>query len=598
MIANLYRPRASGKGERGSLKTPEPWVWCGLALLSTFLPFALNWGVIGVADFDQFATFAQIALWWHQLGDYSVTWNPFMCGGATLVGNPQIPLFHPNILLYWLFGPVNGLGLSFLPWMAAGFWGMWKLAESYDLQRAPAAWIATAWAVNGFFIGQLGSMHVLFSAFYLLPALFLVNRSIALRCDMRAVAALPFLIALATFFNHDFIAYSSPFVLAHFLLEAWTQRREPLLTRKLVLYGLGVVLAVGMLGMFLLPNLAWSYEFPRFEAGEFENPLSFLQMLISPIAALKFTHRHSQFERYYVIGPVLFIIFVIGLWRRVFLRRNLMPLVIVAVLAFATAIGSLHPLHLPTVTPFDLVRKFIPAYQAIRVPSRFFINAIPAILLVTGLAWQQMIDKGRWSRRVRIWVAVGALAPLLLFNFGYLQFSLFSVQRGVYRPQPAQPAGDFKWAAPGHKFRMMSVLEPNVGILDCYHALDIPQAKDLKAEHGFVLSADPGVTVERINWGEIVVHTSVPTTVRFNFNHHRDWRVTATDGTAKIVSKNDQPLALTISRGTFARLRYEVPEWALGIKVSLAATALALLYAAACVVGWRRAMPREEGSAA
>jgi len=29
---------------------PGPWPWCGLALLSTFLPFALNWGVIGVAE--------------------------------------------------------------------------------------------------------------------------------------------------------------------------------------------------------------------------------------------------------------------------------------------------------------------------------------------------------------------------------------------------------------------------------------------------------------------------------------------------------------------------------------------------------------------
>ena len=142
---------------------PGPWTWFALAATATFLPFLLNWGVIGVADFDQFATFNQIALWWHALGDYRVAWDPFLCGGATLVGTPQVPLFHPNMLLYRLLGPVNGLGASFLPWMLGGFWGMWKLAQQYGLRRIPAAWIATAFVVNGFFTGQLGSMHVMYS---------------------------------------------------------------------------------------------------------------------------------------------------------------------------------------------------------------------------------------------------------------------------------------------------------------------------------------------------------------------------------------------------------------------------------------------------
>jgi len=37
-------------------------VWFGVVLFSTALPFLLNWNTIGVADYDQFATFNQIAL--------------------------------------------------------------------------------------------------------------------------------------------------------------------------------------------------------------------------------------------------------------------------------------------------------------------------------------------------------------------------------------------------------------------------------------------------------------------------------------------------------------------------------------------------------
>ena len=166
----------------------HPAVLCGLALVSYLLPFVHHWGAVGRFDFDQYATFNRIALWWHTLGDPSTTWNPFMCGGATLVGNPQIPLYHPNIVVYGLFGPVNGLVVSIIPWGAFGFWGMWKLGRKHGLGRDVAGWIATAWVLNGFFIGQLGNMHAQYTAFFTLPVLFWLNERIAERADRWAMA--------------------------------------------------------------------------------------------------------------------------------------------------------------------------------------------------------------------------------------------------------------------------------------------------------------------------------------------------------------------------------------------------------------------------
>jgi hypothetical protein len=578
--------------EQDPNRTPEgparPILWCGAALLSTLLPFILNWGIVGVADFDQFATFNQIALWWHALGDRAVSWNPFMCGGSTLVGNPQVPLFHPNMPLYWLFGPVNGLGMSFLPWGVAGFWGMWKLGRVYGLRRRTATWVAAAWLVNGFFVGQLGSMHVLYSAFYLLPLLFVLNRAIARNGDFRALAAMPFMLVLPSLYNHHFLAYGFPFVVGHFVFEAWASRREPRLVPKVALYGLSVVLAVSMLSLFLLPNLSWNSEFPRFKAGEFEPPLSLIQMLFFPYPIIPFELQHDQFERYYTIGPVLFVLFLVGLRRRIFLRPGLGPLVALSLVAFLTAIGSLEPFDLPPIMPFDVLRQVVPVYRSIRVPSRFFINAMPAILLVTGIAWQQLLDEGRWSDARRRWILVGAMVPLLLFNFGYIQFSLFSEERGVDRPQPAEQAADFRWGPTGYTFEMTRILEPNVGILDCYEALEVPEAKGLLAEHGFLLSTDPSVEVQRLNWGEFVVRASAPTTVRFNFNHHRGWRVVQTDGSVQIVSENRKPFELALSEGSFARVQYKVPAWALGVKITLIALALALAFAAMCLFASRR----------
>jgi hypothetical protein len=567
---------------------PKPFVWFVAVLLSTALPFLLHWDSIGVADYDQFATFNQIALWWHSLGDYGVSWNPYLCGGATLVGNPQIPLFHPNMIFYRLFGAGNGLGMVLIPWMAGGFWSMWKFGRVYGLRPKPAGWIAVAWAVNGYFIGQLGSMHVMYAPYYLLPAFFLVNRAIARDGNWRALAVVPFMFTFPSFYNHHFLAYGFGFVLAHFLFEAFAARRERGIVLKVGLYLVAVAIAIGSLAMFMLPNLSWLSEFPRLMPASFEPPLSLIQMLFFPVPLIEFDLPNDQFERYYTLGPVLFILFLVSLRRRVFRRPGLGPLLLVGIAAFGFALGTLVASGGPPILPFDALRKLVPVYRSIQVPSRFFINAIPIILLMTGLVWQDLIDEGRWSAARSRWILGFALVPLILFNFGYFQFSLFSQERSTDRHLAAEPAGPFEWGPPGYEFRMMRILEPNVGVLDCYEALEVPQAEDLRAEHGFVLDGGPTVEVERANWGEFLLRAESPASVRFNFNHHRGWRVIDTDGTVDVVSSNREPFAVTMSEGTYARFRYEVPSWALGVKVTLGALAVAFLFAIGCLAVARR----------
>ena len=207
---------------------------------------------------------------------------------------------------------------------------------------------------------------------------------------------------------------------------------------------------------------------------------------------------------------------------------------------------------------------------------------------MTGLAWQDFIDERRWSETRSKWILGLALVPLILFNFGYLQFSLFSFERSVDRHLEAEPAGEFAWGPLGYEFRMMRILEPNVGVLDCYEALEVPQAAALRPEHGFVLDGDPSAEVARQSWGEFELRAEAPATVRFNFNHHGGWRLVDTDGAAQVISESREPFAVRVSEGTYARFRYEVPAWPRGIKVTLGAFALALLFAIGCLVLGRR----------
>ena len=575
----------------------RPAVLVSVALLSTLIPFLLNWNTVGVADFDQFATFNQIALWWHALGDYTVTWDPFLCGGATLVGNPQVPLFHPNLPLFWLFGPVNGLGLSFIPWAIVGFVGMLLLARDSGLGRASSAWVAVAWVLNGFFIGQLGSMHAQYTAFYLVPLLFLLNIRIARDGYWGALAALPFTLVLPCLYNHHFLAYAFPFVVGHFLVELIVRPIDRSVVRKAGLYFVAIGLTLGMLALFMLPSLAWNAEFPRFKSGEFEPPLNLVQMLLLPIQIIPFDVKHDMFERYYTLGPVLFAILVAALVRGGARRRSIRGMLIVTVVAFVTAIGSFEPLGWPTVSLFDFLRGYVPGYQAIRVPSRFFINGIPALLLLIGFEWQRRAEN--WSPGRRASVAAAALVPLWIFNFAYLQFSLFSQERAVYRPQPAAMSSNFSWAEPGFRFRMMRKIAPDVGVLDCYEALEVPKAAALDVARGFVLAADFEPRIERVHWGQFVLTAPAAMSgeIAFNFNHHRGWQVEeVVGGSAEVVSSDRQPLTLRLEAATRVRLVYVTPIWFTGVRVSLIALVLAGLYAIGCLLMMRRQAHSSSGS--
>ncbi len=575
---------------------PSPAVLLGFSLLSTLIPFLLNWGVVGVADFDQFAAFNQIALWWHELGDRSVTWDPFLCGGATLVGNPQVPLYHVNLPVYWLFGPVNGLGMSFIPWAIVGFTGMFRLARYFGLEQSVAGWVAAAWILNGYFVGQLGSMHVMYTAFHLVPWIFYLNIHLARHGSWRAAGALPFVLGVGGLYNHHFLAYGFPFAVGHFLVECLLARREPGLIRKVTVHMVGVILSLGMIAVFFVPSFAWNSQYPRFKAGEFEPPLNLIQMLFLPVQVVPFEVEHDMFERYYTLGPLLFVFLVLGIVHREWMRPQLRGVVIVCVVAFLTAVGSLAPLGLPEVAPFDLIRRFVPGYQAIRVPSRFFINGLPAILLVVGFEWQRRFRTGNWSVARQLLVLAATLGPLWLFNFSYFEFSLFSEERARDRVRPAHMSDEFHWAEPGFRFRMMQKLEPNVGVLDCYEALEVPKAKTLDPGQGFVLDATIPHRVERISWGEMIVRINAADTstaasgrVRFNFNHHRGWQVVTTDGTVTIVSKDRMPLTLELEGASFAHLKYVDPSWRWGAQISFVALGLSLLFLATCLLADGRA---------
>lgn len=600
-------------------------LWGAAAVLGTFLPFVLHWGQVGSSDFDQFAAFHQIALWWHQLGDWTVTWNPFLCGGATLVGNPQVPLLHPNLLFSAIFGPVNGLGVSFAAWMVVGFVGMRWLAAEHGLSELVAAWVATAWVVNGFFVAHLGNLHGTFWAFFALPLVALLHRRIAHDGSPRALAAYPFLLATLGLYNFQFVAYAFPLIGLHFAFElveagAAGHGLRAVLRRGLG-FGLALGLTLGMMGVYLLPALSWSRDFPRYMPPETVHPIDLLQMLVLPVPLVQFDRDHRAHEYMLTVGPV-WVGFALWGARRAWSGRDgaggaprarpeaARSLVVLTGLAFLTALGSLEGFGLPAVGPFDALRQ-LPGYQAIRAPARFMIHGVMGLLIVAGFGWDRWLER-RPSRRATTAMVLLALVPLLGVNFWYFQWKLYRSIEGHQERKLAFVADDFSWAPPGRGRQMYAALEPNVGVLDCYDALQTPEAPELRHDVGFAFAGGLPVQVDRISWGEFTI--TVPSTdptmeprtgprtdtatgaavVRFNFNHHPGWTVTASEplGAARVASGFGGPLEVHLEPGaTFARIRHHDPSWSLGLALSLVSWLVAAALAARYLWARRASRP-------
>ncbi len=574
--------RGSEVGRRGAL-------WGAVVVaVATYLPFLLHWNVIGSSDFDQFATFNRIALWWHELGDPSVTWNPFLCGGATLVGNPQIPLLHPNLLVYAVFGPVNGLGAAFVPWVLLGYFSMRALARQVELRPDIATAVAVAWTVNGFFVAHIGSMHASFFAFWALPTLAWMHGRYARTGSERVLAAYPFVLGVLALYNFQFIAYGIPFIALHAVLEVLHVSPRPRAAGRLLAVAVAVAVGLAMTGVSLIPALAWNRDYPRFMAPQFVHPLDLVQMVVLPVAIFDFPRDHRAHEYMLTLGPGLVALAVVGAAKGGLRASALRPILIITAVAFATAVGTFRGMGLPAIGPFDLLRGYAPGYQAVRVPARFLVHGLLGVLLLAGFGWQAWGPPAR-PRRVLIWAL--AVAPLVGLAFGYYQWKLYRKTEGHERPMGASLADDFRWAPLGSRRQGYGVLRPNVGILDCYDALEIPQASELRAAHGMVLESDVPVSLERLSWGELVIRAATPAPegamVHLNFNHHRHWTLVERPSEASIVSEEREPLALRFSAGgSVAHLRYVDPSWTFGVNTSVAA----LLTAAGsgCWLLWRR----------
>lgn len=86
-------------------------------------------------------------------------WNPFVGGGFTLVGHPQVRAFNPSFAVILAFGTIAGVKICILLYLLVGQWGSFALARAEGLSRTAAFLAAIVFSLSGWYAQHIAHGH-------------------------------------------------------------------------------------------------------------------------------------------------------------------------------------------------------------------------------------------------------------------------------------------------------------------------------------------------------------------------------------------------------------------------------------------------------
>jgi hypothetical protein len=523
-------------------------------------------------------------------------WNPYYCGGAPHLANPQSSPLSPLTPLILMFGMPIGYRLGYTAGLLTALLAMRAYARTLGLSEVASAVAGAGFGVCGALAQHMGGGHWSWMGFALHP---LLLRSLLLATRGRRAHVAWGAVTLAVIVYHSPIY---PMALGFVMLGFYalylgidgaprSLSRVGHALRPIGWAGAIAALGLALGGLRILPMAEFVAAHPRaVNDWDFTWPRELVETY-----AVRHTERvfgaHQyvwpEFGNYF--GWIGVTLMLAGLAVVVARRRALWPLVASAATFAVFQLGNLVPM------PWWLL-KHLPIYQNLRVPSRFtvIVGVFFCALIAVAVDEWGAPALGRWrslAARRRI-LGVAALAAALAYlcdaaSFNRLQFL---PTLGAAPPTEA-PAPEFH-QVPGDRGRMLVYPRANLGTLSCFEEtpLDIsPRLRgDLPADE-YLAEPDAG-TLRRLSWSPnrivLDVDAKRATTVLVNQNFGVGWRA---EGAALVAGGDGGLLAARVAPGRHTVTFRYLPRTVIAGGV---VSALALLVTAAIVAAERRARRR------
>jgi len=571
-----------------------------------------NWGI---QDWDQH-------LFYHAVPRYTLLryhqfpfWNPWYCGGAPLLANPQSRFLSPTYLCVLLLGAVRGIKVEILLHLVIGLAGTYRLARGFGTSRCGSVLSASLFVFNSSFALNLTVGMTWFLSTAYLPWAFHFYRRATV--DLRWSAASGLSLALVFLGGGIYplviaLLFLSAYALFSFALERSRTRRAllALLLSVLFAFSLSAVKAIPAL-MYLKgrPRLiddysGYSLSSLAFSLFSRDQGLVAIERALDPVRA-GFVGGVSWFmdENGMYVG---FAAAALGVWGFLSRTRRRPALALCAILSLWLAFGSRAPLSL-----WELIRS-LPVFSSMRVAQRYRIVFLLAFSLFAGSGLDALLDRLR-RFRPRFPSAPLAAAAVLVISA-----DLILVGRGVFReafpipPQRPPRPGAFRqlqafpsydragWITAASDARrsswggLLPAFLANLGVIDAYESAEVPRmaipVSDPRYRGEVFLEETGGRAAIRL-WtpNRLLVETeaSSPGYLVVNQNYDPGWKIA---GGGKVEERRGLIAVKIPSRRASVGLYYQAP----GFRVGLIASAAGCLLAAVALRGPARRRERQD----
>ncbi|MES1172531.1 MAG: DUF6541 family protein [Bacteroidota bacterium] len=511
-------------------------------------------------------------------------WNPYYCGGAVHLANPQTYFLSPTFLFILAFGTPIGVRLTLTLAILLAFDGTRRWMRALGLGPDAATVAGLSYAMSGTIAQHLGGGHVGWVGLCVLPyVLASLHEALAGHTRHMIYGGL----FLAWIFGH-FGGYTYPYsalCLGTYGLMVGLAQRRPL--RALGTIAAMVSLSLGVAAVRLLPILDFVKNHPRIPMDrDRTSPLEWLEIYaVHHRTRAVRGHDYVWPEYGNYLGPIAVALALAGVAVVIARRRRQWPLAAAMLLFLLYQIGNVPGL------PWWLT-KHLPIFRYMRVPSRFTILVGLFACALLGLAVNHgtAVLAALRARRPALGRALTVAAALVLAVslVDVLAFNTEQWLPTMTAPAPRDPVSPRFKQMTGSKYRMYAYPRSNQGTISCFEEspLDIsPRLRsDLPADEYL---ADPSAgTLRRVHWSpnRIVVEATLtrPGTVVVNQNWNEHWRVEG-GRNSNVGGLLGAALPAGVHVVTF---RYLPRPFLIG----LAITAASLLLAA--LAWWRLGLPR------
>ncbi len=457
-------------------------------------------------DQDQFLVFHELQSWNSSLFGMAKQWTPLMCGGLSLAGEPQVPFMSLSMMLAYLCGAFWALKIATVLYFVAGWIGAYLYAGLWLRRPEPRFLAASLFIGNGFFICRFGYGHVDFIPFLTLPLLLWVLHRVSNRSVAGSDVPGPVQQGTVLVLTGALIALAidgSPVAIIHLLL--WVGLYAAALGvvcrswRPPGFFVCAVAVAMILDAGYLWPMLRAQSFLPRHTPDRFTSFLSLLWFALIPMRGKVLPANGLGHELSVFIGPVLAWL----LWRdRAWLRANVpdslrVPLVFVACASIVLGMGSLRPLHVPTIlSPFDLLRP-LPGFRSLGVTGRYWgFLALPLSLWGAAALWRF------GAQEIPTWRLRALLGLMTVLQLGFQLETVLGhwLPSRTYHADSASPRTfldrpeRIRYVARGAQMQG-ELISPTQGVLDCY---DMDEFVHAEMAPGSTL-----IKAAQTNWGAI-----------------------------------------------------------------------------------------------